>query len=221
MAAGRGWGGASRAGSNRPALACARAAPPCPRRGILSPTYVAVSGFRGWLLTWRIRVPFVSRIPRVYGANLQAYSNDEWDATRTPRTTPSDARRLTDRLRAADRLEGSRPAGFHPGGLGWRVRAHARVGAWSGRDHNPEGFLVWMAGGGIKGGCSYGSTDEIVYKAVKNPVSVHDLHVAILHLLGLDHKQLTFLHNGRRFRLTDVAGRVIPEISWCNQTSVI
>ncbi len=82
----------------------------------------------------------------------------------------------------------------------------------SGRDHNPEGFLIWMAGGGIKGGYSHGNTDEIGYKAVEDPVSVHDVHATILHLLGIDHKRLTYLYNGRRFRLTDVAGNVIHNI---------
>jgi hypothetical protein len=81
-----------------------------------------------------------------------------------------------------------------------------------GRDHNPHGFLMWMAGGGVKGGVSYGATDEIGYKAAENPVSVHDVHATILHLLGMDHKRLTFLHNGRRYRLTDVAGNVLTPI---------
>ncbi len=81
-----------------------------------------------------------------------------------------------------------------------------------GRDHNPYGFLVWMAGAGVKGGASYGETDELGYKAVVNPVTVHDLHATILHLLGLDHKQLTYSHNGRKFRLTDVAGNVLHPI---------
>lgn len=81
-----------------------------------------------------------------------------------------------------------------------------------GRDHNPNGFLQWMAGAGIKGGTSYGETDEIGYKAVKNRVSVNDLHATLLHLLGLNHERLTYLHNGRSYRLTDVAGEVIHEI---------
>ena len=81
-----------------------------------------------------------------------------------------------------------------------------------GRDHNPNGFLQWMAGAGIQGGSSYGETDEIGYAAATNPVSVHDLHATILHLMGLDHKQLTYLHNGRQFRLTDVAGEVLDAI---------
>src|SRR5262249_26066290 len=82
----------------------------------------------------------------------------------------------------------------------------------NGRDHNPHGFLVWMAGGGIKGGVSHGQTDEIGWKAAVDPVSVHDLHATILHLLGLDHGRPTSLPNGRQFRLTDVAGEVITEI---------
>ncbi|MCI0361538.1 MAG: DUF1501 domain-containing protein [Planctomycetaceae bacterium] len=81
-----------------------------------------------------------------------------------------------------------------------------------GRDHNPHGFLTWMAGAGIKGGVSYGETDEIGYKAAIDRVSVHDLHATMLHLLGLDHKRLTYFHNGRSFRLTDVAGNVIRSI---------
>jgi hypothetical protein len=81
-----------------------------------------------------------------------------------------------------------------------------------GRDHNPQGFLAWMAGAGIKGGTSHGETDEIGYRAAVDPVTVHDLHATLLHLLGIDHKQLTYLHNGRRYRLTDVAGNVLMKI---------
>ncbi len=81
-----------------------------------------------------------------------------------------------------------------------------------GRDHNPHGFIAWMAGAGIKGGTSFGETDEIGYKAVVDPVTVHDLHATMLHLLGIDHKRLTHLHNGRRFRLTDVAGNLLTKI---------
>ena len=81
-----------------------------------------------------------------------------------------------------------------------------------GRDHNPHAFTCWMAGGGVKGGITYGATDEIGHKATENRVDVHDLHATILHMLGMDHKRLTFRHNGRDFRLTDVEGRVIQEI---------
>ena len=82
----------------------------------------------------------------------------------------------------------------------------------AGRDHNPYAFSVWMAGGGIKGGTVYGATDEFGMRAVENRAHVRDLHATILHLMGLDHEQLTFRHSGRDFRLTDVGGRVIHDI---------
>ena len=81
-----------------------------------------------------------------------------------------------------------------------------------GRDHNHYGFSVWMAGGGIKGGTVHGATDEFGFKAEKDPVSVHDLHATMLHLMGLDHKRLTYRYAGRDFRLTDVHGKVIREV---------
>jgi hypothetical protein len=81
-----------------------------------------------------------------------------------------------------------------------------------GRDHNPYGFSMWMAGGGVKGGIAYGATDEFGFKAVENPVHVHDLHATILHLLGFDHEKFTYRYAGRDFRLTDVHGRVVKEI---------
>jgi hypothetical protein len=81
-----------------------------------------------------------------------------------------------------------------------------------GRDHNHYGFTVWMAGGGIKGGTVHGSTDEFGFAAEQNPVSVHDLHATILHLMGLDHERLTYRYSGRYFRLTDVEGEAISGI---------
>jgi len=81
-----------------------------------------------------------------------------------------------------------------------------------GRDHNPYGFLLWMAGGGIKGGTSFGATDELGYRAAVDPVSIHDVHATILALFGLDHTKLTYFHDGREFRLTDVSGEVIRGI---------
>ena len=82
----------------------------------------------------------------------------------------------------------------------------------TGRDHNHHGFTVWLAGGGVKGGTAYGSTDEFGYQAVENRVHVHDLHATILHLMGLDHEKLTFHYSGRDFRLTDVHGAVVDDI---------
>ncbi len=82
----------------------------------------------------------------------------------------------------------------------------------TGRDHNPKGFTAWLAGGGVKGGTVVGATDEIGYAAAVDPVHVHDLHATILHLLGLDHKLLTYFHGGREQRLTDVAGNVVKRV---------
>ncbi len=81
-----------------------------------------------------------------------------------------------------------------------------------GRDHNPFGFSVWMAGAGLKHGIAHGSTDEIGWKAVENPVTWPDFHATVLHLLGIDHQKLTFYHNGIRRRLTNVHGEVVRPI---------
>ena len=81
-----------------------------------------------------------------------------------------------------------------------------------GRDHNHYGFSLWLAGGGVKGGMTYGSTDDFGYRAIENPVHVHDLHATILHLMGFDHEQLTYRFSGRDFRLTDVYGKVVRGI---------
>ena len=81
-----------------------------------------------------------------------------------------------------------------------------------GRDHNPNGYVMWMAGGGVKGGTSYGETDEVGYRAAVDPVNVHDIHATILHCLGVNHEKLTYEHNGRRFRLTDVEGNILTPI---------
>jgi hypothetical protein len=85
-------------------------------------------------------------------------------------------------------------------------------GANGGRDHNPEGYLCWLAGGGVQGGASIGATDEIGLRATEDPCDVHDLHATILHQMGINHERLTYFHNGRDFRLTDVAGRVLTKV---------
>ena len=81
-----------------------------------------------------------------------------------------------------------------------------------GRDHHPKCFSIWMAGGGIKPGVVYGETDEFGYNIVKDPVSVHDFHATVLHLMGINHEQLTYRHLGRRYRLTDIAGELVKGI---------
>jgi uncharacterized protein (DUF1501 family) len=84
--------------------------------------------------------------------------------------------------------------------------------AGDGRDHDPYGYTMWVAGGGVKGGLAYGATDELGFKAVENRVSIHDLHATLLHQLGMDHEKLTYRYAGRDFRLTDVYGQVVQDI---------
>ncbi|MDA1044187.1 MAG: DUF1501 domain-containing protein, partial [Verrucomicrobia bacterium] len=82
----------------------------------------------------------------------------------------------------------------------------------NGRDHHIKAFSIFLAGGGIKGGTNYGATDELGYNVAEHPTSVHDLHATMLHLLGVDHEQLTYHFQGRDFRLTDVSGNVISGV---------
>jgi hypothetical protein len=145
---------------------------------------------------------------------VQVYSNDEWDAhgsivdnhnARCAETDVPIAGLLTD-LKQRGLLDSTLVVW---GGEFGRMPVSE---GGKGRDHNPHGFLVWLAGGGVKGGVSHGETDEIGWKAAVDPVSVHDLHATMLHLLGIDHERLTYRHNGRAFRLTDVSGSVIRKV---------
>jgi arylsulfatase A-like enzyme len=81
-----------------------------------------------------------------------------------------------------------------------------------GRDHHPRCFTIWMCGGGVKKGLTYGATDDYGYNVVENPVDVHDLHATILHQLGIDHEKLTYKFQGRYYRLTDVSGHVVKSL---------
>jgi hypothetical protein len=98
------------------------------------------------------------------------------------------------------------------GEFGRTPMAQEGKGEQLGRDHHMKGFSMWLAGGGIKPGLTYGATDDLGYHSVENVVHVHDLHATILHLLGLDHERFTYRYQGRDFRLTDVSGRVVKEI---------
>ena len=81
-----------------------------------------------------------------------------------------------------------------------------------GRNHHPRAFTMWMAGGGTRGGLTYGSTDDFGYAPAEDPVHMHDLHATLLHAMGLDHERLTYRHAGRDFRLTDVYGNVVDRV---------
>ncbi|HZL36421.1 MAG TPA: DUF1501 domain-containing protein [Tepidisphaeraceae bacterium] len=145
---------------------------------------------------------------------IQVYSNDEWDAHGDIESNHTARCRETD-IPIFGLLTDLKQRGLLDETLviwgGEFGRMPVSEGG-KGRDHNPHGFLSWMAGGGIKGGASHGQTDEVGYAAVQNPVSVPDFHATILHLLGIQHDRLTFEHNGRMFRLTDVSGNVIKPI---------
>ncbi|MDB5356741.1 MAG: hypothetical protein JWN24_3194 [Phycisphaerales bacterium] len=145
---------------------------------------------------------------------IQVYSNDEWDAhgdiesNHTARCAETDIPiygLLTD-LKQRGLLDETLVVW---GGEFGRMPVSE---GGKGRDHNPHGFLAWLAGGGIKGGATHGQTDDIGYAATEDPVSVPDFHATILHLMGIDHEKLTYEHNGRKFRLTDVSGNVIRPI---------
>jgi len=92
------------------------------------------------------------------------------------------------------------------------VETNAALGRSLGRDHHPQAFTVWLAGGGIKPGVSYGATDDLGFHVAKDEVHIHDLQATILHCLGFDHERLTYTHQGRQFRLTDVHGKVVKDI---------
>jgi hypothetical protein len=92
------------------------------------------------------------------------------------------------------------------------VREVGGNGIKRGRDHNPFGFTMWLAGGAVKGGTIYGATDDFGFKAIEKPAHVHDIHATILYLMGIDHQKLTYRYSGRDFRLTDVAGNVLHEL---------
>jgi len=115
---------------------------------------------------------------------------------------------LGDIVGIADAIENGIPLVVFAGEFGRTPFAQGS----DGRDHNPYGFTVWLAGGGVKKGMAFGNTDEWGYKTVEDKVEIHDLHAVMLHLLGVDHTRLTFRFGGRDMRLTDVHGELVPAI---------
>jgi hypothetical protein len=154
------------------------------------------------------------RFVQVFSGGLGNQNTDTWDAHLNVKDNHSLHAAETD-LPIAGLLTDLKARGLLDETL---VIWHAEFGRMPlsqnglGRDHNPGTMTVWMAGAGIKGGQVIGSSDELGYKAERQPVSYHDLHATMLHLLGMDHTKLTYLFNGRNMRLTDVYGELIPQI---------
>ncbi len=141
-----------------------------------------------------------------------------WDHHNDLRMFMGQCARLVDRASAALVLDLKRRGMLDDtlviwgGEFGRTPMSQAGKGKYLGRDHHIKGFSMWLAGGGVRGGITHGATDELGYSAVEDPVHVHDLHATVLHLLGIDHKRLTYKFQGRDFRLTDVSGEVVHNI---------
>jgi len=147
---------------------------------------------------------------------VQLYSGDTngWDAHSNVLTNHTTFCRRTDRP-VAGLIQDLKERGLLDETLVWWGGEFGRMPMseqGKGRDHNPWGYTVWFAGGGVRGGTVHGETDDFGLRAAVDRVHIHDLHATILHLLGIDHERLTFFHHGREERLTDVAGRVVREI---------
>lgn len=166
---------------------------------------------RKCLLARRLCESGVRFVQVTYGDNT---ANPAWDQH-------SNLPKHEDHARAVDRpiaglLEDLKRRGLLEDTIVWFGSEFGRTpyaqGNGTGRDHNPKGFTVWLAGGGFKPGYAHGATDEFGHVAVENKVHMHDLHATLLHQLGLDHEKLTYRHDGRDFRLTDVHGSVVTEV---------
>ncbi len=176
--------------------------------------YGTGSTARGCLMAVRLAARNVRMVQVYYGkgdpwdahADIQAHRKNAKDSDQPFAAVIKDLKSrgmLKDTLVVCGSEFGRTPVHEIGGGAG---------AAQNGRDHNPFGFTMWMAGGGVKGGTIYGATDDFGFKAVDKPVHVHDLHATILYLMGIDHTRLTYRYSGRDFRLTDVSGNVIHDI---------
>jgi len=154
------------------------------------------------------------RMVQVYYGNSQPWDthDDIMDLRKLARTSDSGMGALLQDLKASGLLKETIVIIGGEFGRTPSVEVSGLVRVQNGRDHNNHGFSLVLAGGGIKGGMAYGSTDEFGFKAVENRTHPHDLHATVLHQLGLDHTKLTYRYSGRDFRLTDVAGTVAKDI---------
>jgi uncharacterized protein (DUF1501 family) len=152
------------------------------------------------------------RFINIYHEGWDAHSNVEGNHTDNCRKTDQASAALVKDLKRLGMLDSTLVIWGGEFGRTPMVETNPTLSRSRGRDHHPQAFTVWMAGGGIKAGLSYGATDDLGFHVVENPVHVHDLQATILHCLGLDHERLTYEFQGRRFRLTDVHGKVVKAI---------
>jgi len=153
-----------------------------------------------------------SRFVQVYHSGWDHHSQVEAGVTAQAKLVDQASVALVKDLKARGLLEDTLVIWGGEFGRTPMVEASAALGRSMGRDHHPQAFTMWMAGGGIKPGITVGATDELGFNVVEDPVHIHDLHATMLHLLGLDHTKLTFRYQGRDFRLTDVHGHVVEKI---------
>jgi hypothetical protein len=168
---------------------------------------------RGCLIAKRLSERGV-RMVQVYFGNYQPWDNHDdilTHRTLAAQADPAIGALLTD-LKASGMLQDTLVMIGGEFGRTPAVEVSGKVKVQNGRDHNHHGYSFLLAGGGVRGGTTYGATDEFGFKAVENPVHTHDLHATVLHLMGLDHTRLTYRYSGRDFRLTDVKGTVVKDI---------
>jgi uncharacterized protein (DUF1501 family) len=152
------------------------------------------------------------RFIHIYHSGWDAHSNVEGNVRNNCRTTDQACAALIADLKQQGMLDDTLVIWGGEFGRTPMVESNPALGRSLGRDHHPQAFTTWMAGGGIRPGMTLGATDEFGFHITDSPVHVHDLQATILHCLGLNHERLTFHHAGRDFRLTDVHGHVVKEV---------
>jgi Protein of unknown function (DUF1501) len=152
------------------------------------------------------------RFVNIYHEGWDAHSDVAGNVKKNCRDTDQGSAALVQDLKQRGMLESTLVVWGGEFGRTPMVETNAALGRSLGRDHHPSAYTIWMAGGGVKAGLTYGATDELGFHIVENPVHVYDVQATLLHLLGFDHERLTFRHAGRDFRLTDVHGKVVKGI---------
>ncbi len=152
------------------------------------------------------------RYVNIIHSGWDAHSNVAGNVTNNAKATDQGSAALIRDLKERGMLEDTLVIWGGEFGRTPMVESNPTLNRKQGRDHHPQAFSLWLAGGGVKGGMSLGATDELGFHITERPVHIHDLQATILHLLGLDHERLTFRHGGRDYRLTDVHGKVVKEI---------